>query len=89
MNDIIYINDHRPIRVSDLIGKDVYLAEDASHGDWKTASVRPGRWPTLGKGSKVRVKDIWSNFYGRQVRVISDSGELYDIEPNKISLESK
>ena len=60
------------------------VTRDASHGDWKTASVHPDRWPTLKAGTEVEFINEWENFYGRWVRVRGPNGSEYDIEPNRL-----
>jgi hypothetical protein len=65
-------------------GQKVILKRAVSHGDWKTASVFPDRYPTLEKGTEVEVVKVWSNFYGTQVRVKEPNGRIYDIEENRL-----
>ena len=64
--------------------KKMIVTRDASHGDWKTASVHPDRWPTLKAGTEVEFINEWENFYGRWVRVRGPNGSEYDIEPNRL-----
>ncbi len=54
------------------------------HGDWKTASVRPGKWPLLKVGDKVELIERWQNFYGNQAKVKGPNGEIYDIPAENI-----
>lgn len=69
-------------------GQRLVLKEDAGHGDLKTASVFPQRWPTLKKGTEVTfVKTFW-NFYGDWVTVKAPNGEWYDVEPRKVEKQS-
>lgn len=40
-------------------GELITLNRDGFHGDWKTASVRPGAWPTIPKGTQVEVLKVF------------------------------
>lgn len=60
--------------------KKVRIIEPADHGDWKTALVRPDKWPTLKPGIEVELIKTWDNFYGRWFKVKTDNGTIYDIE---------
>lgn len=55
--------------------------EDVNDGDWKTRMMHP--IPNIPKDTEVRVIEVWTNFYGRWVRVEYD-GRKYDIEPRKL-----
>lgn len=64
-------------------GEMIEFDRDVSHGDWKTASVFPDRWPTIPKGTKVKMVGWMQNLYGVFVRV-EHNGERYDIEDFKV-----
>ena len=82
MKDVYYIASGK--RAILKPGMRLVLAEDCEHGDYKTASVRKDKWPTLKKGTEVVLIKMWENLYGIQCRIRAPSGELYDIEPRKI-----
>lgn len=65
-------------------GEMIEFDRDVSHGDWKTASVFRDRWPTIPKGTKVKVVGWMQNLYGVHVRV-EYKGARYDVEAHKIS----
>lgn len=50
-------------------GEKVKLLRDAEHGDWKTAAVRPGHWPTIKKGTEVEVLGWMQNMEGVHLKV--------------------
>jgi len=63
------------------VGDVLELIEDADHGDWKTVSVRPEKYPTLKQGTKVFFLERFNNFYGLWITVETECGGTYDIEP--------
>lgn len=65
-------------------GELISFDRDVSHGDWKTASAFPERYPTIKKGTKVEVKGWMQNLYGVFVSV-EHKGSRYDIERHKIA----
>lgn len=65
-------------------GQKFILKQSVSHGDWKTASVHPEKYPVLKKGTEVVVEKVWVNFYGTQVRVKTPNGSYYDIEESRL-----
>jgi hypothetical protein len=69
--------------VKPKIGDLVEFDRDVDHGDWKTASVRPNRWPTIKKGTQYEVVGFYDNFYGQHVRV-KHATDTYDIEMHRI-----
>lgn len=54
------------------------------HGDWKTASVHPDRWPTIKAGTVVEEVGRWTNCYGQWVKIIGPNGEKYDVRPSDL-----
>lgn len=60
-------------------GELVTVNTNCEHGDWKTASVFPKKWPTIPKGTKVKVVRIFLNLYGLFV-CVEHNGQVYDIE---------
>lgn len=60
-----YVIDNRSI---------VETACDAQHGDWKAF-----RTP-IPQGIQLNVYEVWSNFYGRWIRVLYN-GVYYDLRP--------
>lgn len=64
------------------VGDVLTLKRPGIHGDWKTATVFPDRWPTLPIGTKVKFVKRWLNFYGVQIRVDAPNGATYDLDPD-------
>ena len=69
-----------------LNGEIIQFDRDVDHGDWKTASVRPGKWPTIPKGTKVKMLGHMLNCYGLHLRV-EHAGQEYDIEAHRLVRE--
>ena len=65
-------------------GEKVKTKCSVSHGDWKTASVFPGRWPVIPADIEVEFIREWVNFYGHQVTIKGPNGSLYDVSPDKL-----
>lgn len=64
----------------------VKILSDTEHGDWKTRSVFPERWPTLKKGTEVEFLYKWNNLYGTWIAVKGENGKIYDIDPRDIEI---
>ena len=65
-------------------GKIVKALSELHHGDWKTASVFPDRYPPIPEGTEVEVIKTWNNFYGEWIRVKGPNGSHYDVEEDKL-----
>jgi hypothetical protein len=63
-------------------GDELVLTEAGHHGDWKTASIFPDRWPALPVGEVVIFERQFTNFYGRWFTVVTKGGKSYDLEPH-------
>ena len=62
-------------------GQKLKLTTNADHGDWKTAIVRPGKWPTLEAGTICTYVRQFNNLYGHYLTVeVAHRKEQYDIE---------
>lgn len=64
-------------------GELIEFDTDVNHGDWKTALVRKGSWPTITKGTKCEVVGWMQNLEGVHVRV-KHGKDVYDIPRHRI-----
>lgn len=80
---VIYLSDYMPHRITE--GAIVQTVRQVSHGDWKTALAK--NLPTIPKGTKLKVRGVWQNYYGIWVQVIYKE-RPYDISPTDLKLVS-
>ena len=75
----VWLSDQNKYLVQE--GAIVAPTEDVNDGDWKTRIIHP--IPDIPKDTEVMVIEVWTNFYGKWVRV-EYNGRKYDIEPEKL-----
>jgi len=60
------------------LGEMICFNRDVEHGDWKTAMMRPAKWPTIKKGTACKVVGWTQNLEGVHIQV-EHGGSVYDV----------
>ena len=69
------------------MNKEIILTEDVRHGDFKTVSIKPEKYPVLKAGMTVKYVRNFINFYGHYVTVEDENGQTHDINEEQLEIK--